>query len=108
MKTGTLKITHKLPKKLIEPLLVAFGFFYIVFHVLSGEHGVYALLKEERRLEILKAELNQVSGERKELEHRVHLMSSGSLDPDMLDEQARKILDDAQENEVVIPLNKNR
>jgi len=72
----------------------------------GGEHGIYALLKEERKLEVLKTELNDITEKRKSLEHRVHLMSSGSLDLDMLDEQARTLLDDTGKDEVVIPLKK--
>lgn len=101
---STQKLHEKLIKPLIGPLLLAIGIFYFSFHALSGERGLYALLKEERKLELLKAELGDVSAKRKELEHRVSLMSDGSLDRDMLDEQSRAVLNDAAEDEVVIPL----
>jgi cell division protein FtsB len=94
----------KMPEKLLGPLALALGIFYIVFHVFSGEHGLYALLKEERTLELLQTQLSDVETERKDLEHRVHLMSDKSLDRDMLDEQARTVLNTANPNEIVIPL----
>ena len=99
-------IPYKVPEKIVGPMIVALTIFWLIFHVLSGSNGVYSLLKEERRLELLKAELSQVAGDRKDLEHKVHLMSDKTLDADMLDEQARTVLDDASENEVVIPLKK--
>lgn len=94
----------KLSEKLVWPLALALGIFYLVFHVVSGEHGLYALLKEERKLEILQSRLGDIEAQRKELEGRVHRMSDKSLDRDMLDEQARAVLDDASQNEIVIPL----
>lgn len=83
---------------------MAVGIFYLTFHALSGERGVYALLKEERKLEVLQTELDNVTAQRKDLEHRVRLMSAGSLDLDLLDEQSRSLLGNASENELVIPL----
>lgn len=94
----------KMPEKLFGPLALALGVFYIVFHVVSGEHGLYALLKEERTLSILQSQLSDVEAQRKDLEHKVQMMSDTSLNRDMLDEQARRILDDAAPGEVVIPL----
>ena len=96
--------SQKLYEKLLGPLLLAIGIFYLIFHALSGERGIYALLKEERKLEMLQTELHNVVGQRKDMEHKVRLMSSGSLDLDLLDEQARIILGSAGEKEMVIPL----
>ena len=97
---------RRLYEKLSMPLLFAFGVFYILFHVLSGERGIYALLKEERKLDMLKTELSSAVNQRKNLEHRVRLMSANSLDTDLLDEESRLILDSSAEDEVVIPLKK--
>jgi len=94
----------KLREKLLGPLLLAVGIFYLTFHALSGERGIYALLKEDRKLEVLQTELTTTVAKRKYLEHRVSLMSAGSLDLDLLDEQSRTILGVAGENEMVVPL----
>lgn len=91
------------PDKMGGPLLLAFGVFYLVFHLFSGERGLYALLKENRKLEILRAELKEVQTKNAEMDRRVKAMNSGSLDLDMLDEQVRRVLGDASRNEVVIP-----
>lgn len=99
---------HWAPKrfheKLAGPMLLAIGIFYLTFHVLSGERGIYALLKEERRLELLKTELADVQAKRKMLEHRVRLLSDSSLDLDLLDERTRLLLNEAGKDEMVIPL----
>ncbi len=101
---GSQKLHEKLLRPLLGPLLLSLGIFYFTFHALSGERGLYALLKEERKLEVLKGELNDVAVQRKDMEHRVRLMSAGSLDLDLLDEQSRIILNTAGEDEVVVPL----
>ncbi len=95
--------SHKFYEKLAGPTLLALAVAYLVFHALSGELGIYALLKEDRKLTLLKAELTTVEGQRKDLEHRVRLLSAGSLDLDLLDEQSRSILGVAAPNEIVIP-----
>jgi cell division protein FtsB len=101
---GAKKLHEKLLRQLLGPLLLSAGIFYFSFHALSGERGLYALLKEERKLEVLKTELADVNLKRKTLEHSVRLMSAGSLDLDLLDEQARINLNEASEDEVIVPL----
>jgi len=53
-----------------------------------------------------KAELSDLAAERQTLEHRVSLLSSTALDPDMLEERARIMLNVAHPNDVVILLDK--
>jgi cell division protein FtsB len=81
--------------------------FYLGFHAFSGERGLFALYSETRRLEELKTELVEVKAQREALAHKVKLLSSNSLDLDMLDEQARFILGKVGRNEIVYFLNDN-
>ncbi len=107
MKPDTVRfIRSRLPDRLGGPLMGALCVFYLVFHALSGEHGIYALLRDRRELEILKTELSSVQAQNQKLSRDVRLMSPGSLDLDMLDEQSRKILGEAGNDEVVVPLRK--
>ena len=46
--------------------------------------------------------LSQLQQEHKELAHRVQLMRPGSLDPDLLDEKSREMLDYSKPNEIII------
>jgi cell division protein FtsB len=95
---------RKNARRLLTPLLVVAMVFYFTFHVLSGEHGLYALFKEERKLARATAELETLTAKRKELEHRARLLDSRSLDLDLLDEEARHTLGLAGANEIVIPV----
>jgi len=90
--------------KLPGAFLITFGIFYLVSHALSGERGMYTLLKEERKLEKLHTQLHDVMAQRLALEHRTQLLNSGSLDLDLLDEQSREWLGVAGDGEMVIPL----
>jgi cell division protein FtsB len=77
-------------------------FIYFVFHIFNGERGLYALLKENRKFEVLSTELERVQTERANLERDVKLMRSESLDLDMLDEQVRSNLGLAGVDEVMV------
>ena len=94
-------------RRISGPLFFAAAVFYLSFHALSGERGIYALFKETRELEIAQAQLAELSAERVELEHRVRLMNSGSLDMDLLDEEARRELGMAGSDEVMVLLPQN-
>lgn len=78
-----------------------FIMFYLGFHAISGERGLIALFTERHRLEALKVELAEVTAQRESLERKVRGLSDKSLDLDLLDEQARRILGMAGKSEVV-------
>ena len=88
-------------KRLAGPFLLISIMFYLGFHAVSGERGVFALFRETRKLEILNSELTEVKNKHQALERKVHLMSDDSLDLDLLDEQVRRVLGMANKNEIV-------
>ncbi len=89
-------------RKLVWALTVTFILSYLVGHALTGERGLFVLLKEQKRLEALTAELEKVSAEGKALGHKSQMMRSDSLDPDLLDELSRRRLGKAGKDEMVI------
>lgn len=91
-----------LPRRALGPLLCVLIMFYLGFHAVSGERGLFALFKETRRLDQLTAELNTIRANREAMEKKIKLMSSNSLDLDMLDERARNVLGLAGKDEVVL------
>jgi len=75
---------------------------YFVFHAWSGRYGIEAMhrMEEDRtRLEFSLARLKQ---ERRRLEGRVALLRDGTIEKDMLDEQARNMLNMVAPDEIVI------
>jgi cell division protein FtsB len=75
---------------------------YFAYHALHGDRGFYAwiMLKQERAEALATAEA--VAGERAELEHRVSLLRSEHLDPDLLEERAQAILNFGMASDHVI------
>lgn len=92
-------------KKIILNIFLALLLGYFVFHCIYGNKGVFAYLKVNRKLEKAYDELKLLRAERVELEHNVKLLKTESLDKDMLDEQARKVLGIAAPNEQVFNTN---
>ncbi len=85
-----------------KPLILLFVLFYLGFHAVSGDRGVYAWFKETKRLEALKEQLAEAKAQRELLERNVKGLSSASLDLDLLDERARVVLGYAGPDEMVI------
>ncbi len=81
--------------------------FYFTYHLVSGEKGVLAMIKLEQRLEVAQAEYDAVKLDRIKKQHRVSMLYNDSLDMDLLDTQARKILGVAQEKEFVLIQNED-
>jgi len=72
------------------------------YHFVQGDGGIRALLDYQNRIEKTQLQLDQIRAERQQLEHRVYLLRSDSLDPDMLEERARAVLNFAAPNEFAI------
>ena len=75
---------------------------YFGYHAIQGENGVMAHLSLERRVAQAEIELAAVKAEERRLARRVALLRPESLDRDMLDEQARLLLNLAHPDDVVV------
>ena len=75
---------------------------YFVYHSIEGERGLVAYARLTQDVAQAKAQLEEVSAERKAVERRVSLLRADHLDPDMLDEQARLMLNLVRPDEIVI------
>jgi cell division protein FtsB len=89
-------------RRFMRPALWVFLLFYLGFHTFHGERGLYALVREEQRLEAANEALLETSRERQILESRVSRLRDGSIDLDLLDEQMRRMLGVAGQGEVVV------
>ena len=84
------------------PIIGALLLAYFSYHMVQGRQGVLSLLQLQSRVET--AEILQASlhNERHEFESRVALLRPDNLDPDMIEERARVMLNFAYPNEIVI------
>ena len=67
------------------------GYFYV--NAYTGNHGITARQGLDVQMARLATERDTLRAERQQWERRVALLKSQSLDPDMLDERARALLD---------------
>ncbi len=82
------------------------GFF--AFHAVEGERGLRAYFALNLQTELAREERNALRHDRMMLERRVNLLKPESLDLDMLDERARKVLNKVHEDDFVIILGSHR
>ena len=91
-------------RQIVPQVLLACTLGYFAYHTVQGEHGVLAWLHLEKELRIAEANATVLAGERAQLEHRVGLLRPDSLDPDLLEERARLILNYGREGEILVLL----
>lgn len=75
---------------------------YFAYHTFEGDRGILAWARLNNEILAAEMELATVSSERQALEHRVLLLRPDHLDPDMLEERARIMLNMGRTDEVVI------
>ncbi len=75
---------------------------YFAFHAIQGDRGLLALRQLSHRVELARVEYSKIKSRRIEMENRVQLLHPDSLDPDMLDERARVMLNYGHEDEIII------
>jgi cell division protein FtsB len=88
--------------RLIVPAIAALFLAYFGFHAFHGEYGLYAKYRLEERIVVLNEELAELRLHRSRFEDRLQLLHDGTLEKDMLDEQARRALGFLQADEIVI------
>jgi cell division protein FtsB len=88
--------------RLILPAVTIVFLSYFGFHAWHGEYGIYSKYALEERTAALQKQLDSVRNQRLALETRVRLLRDGSIEKDMLDEQARRSLNLSHGDELVI------
>ena len=77
----------------------AIGYFGV--NAYTGKYGLNARQELDQEIVALTSELARLKRERADSAHRVSLLRSESVDPDMLDERARYQLDYANPHDLV-------
>ena len=88
--------------RLIVPAVSAVFLAYFGFHAYHGEFGIWSKYRYEAEAAEAQTRLDSIKAERLEMERRVQLLHDGTLEKDMLDEQARRALNLSQADEIVI------
>jgi cell division protein FtsB len=90
------------PTRLMKPLLWMLVAFYMGYHTLHGERGLYALMRDKGEVAYLTEELAKTKAKREKMELRVTHLRDGSLDRDLLDEQMRRMMGVMKKGELVV------
>jgi cell division protein FtsB len=77
---------------------------YFGVNAYTGNHGLRAKQDLDQQIGQLTSELTALKGERSVWERRVALLKPQSIDPDMLDERARALLDYADPRDLTLRL----
>ncbi len=77
---------------------------YFGVNAYTGEHGLIAKRDLDQDIAQLNRELDGVKAERAVWQRRVSLLKSDNIDPDLLDERARLLLNDADPRDLTLML----
>jgi cell division protein FtsB len=77
---------------------------YFGVNAYTGEHGLIAKRDLDQDIAQLTSELEAARAERAVWQRRISLLKSDNIDPDLLDERARQLLDDADPRDLVLML----
>jgi|GEM_PF-260285 len=75
---------------------------YFLYHAIQGDRGWFAMLRMEHEVKAAQSTLTKLQNERQELKHRTQLLNNNSVDPDLLEEKSRELLNYSKPNEIVI------
>ena len=88
-------------KQVALPVLSSCAIAYFGYHTVQGDRGLMAYLRISVEIDAAKALNASLRNERRQLGHRVALLDKEGLDPDLLDERARAVLNYAAPGELV-------
>ena len=101
-------VTHRRRRTILTALglylLAALFIGYFGVNAFTGNLGLRARQDLEAQLGEMKGDLSRLKAERTLWEHRVSLLRSDRIDPDMLDERARALLDYVDPRDVTLLL----
>jgi cell division protein FtsB len=75
---------------------------YFGLNAYTGDHGLRARETLDRQIADLTRQLDEATTERDRWERRVNLLKAERVDPDMLDERARVLLDYVDPRDLVL------
>lgn len=99
---AVLRELRRRSRQIVAPVLGACVIGYFAYHTVQGDRGLLAYMRLTGEVARAEATLAEVRAERETIEQRVRLLDPDSLDLDMLEERARKLLHRVRDDELVI------
>lgn len=91
---------------IVGPVMGICAVSYFAFHAIHGDRGVIALRQYTQKVEEARDRNTVLLAHRRVLENRVKLLNPKHLDPDMLEERARAMVNYGFSDEIVILLDR--
>lgn len=91
-------------RQVIGPVIGAAVVGYFAYYAVQGDRGLMALRHLQGEIAEAERILQQTRGDRERMERRAQLLRADNLDPDMLEERARGLLNLSHPNDVIITL----
>jgi cell division protein FtsB len=89
-------------RHVIGPFLGLTAVVYFAYHTVQGDRGLLAWWRVNQDAKQAEETLGQLEEARDSLDHRVGLLRPDHLDPDMLEERARLMLNMGRTDEVIV------
>jgi cell division protein FtsB len=89
-------------KKVLGPILAFFVTFYFAYHIFQGERGVIFWFIISKKVREDEEKLKNLQTQKEYMQRRIGLLNPSSIDLDMLEELARKLLNYSKENEIIV------
>lgn len=96
-----IEIRHRF-RQVVGPLLGLTAVVYFAYHTVQGDRGLLAWWQLNRDIKVAEATLSDLQQQKDVLERRDRLLRPDRLDPDMLEERARIMLDMGHDDEAVV------
>ena len=101
------EIRRRTPQ-ILGQLALAGTLVYFGYHAFNGDRSVLAWMRLENEVAQARATLGEVTRKRAELAHVVGLLKPGHLDPDLIEERARLLLNYGRPDELLVILPADR
>lgn len=98
-------LIHEIRKRArqgVPQVLLACTLGYFAYHAVEGDRGILSWIRLEDELTRANIQFNNFAVERARLEHRVDLLRAEHMDPDLLEERARVLLNYGHRDDYVI------
>lgn len=90
------------PRQILVPVMFAMMFGYFGYHLVNGDRGLLAMAHLQRQVQLAEQNLAEAETTRRIWERRVSSLRNQSLEPDMLDERARVLLNFARKDDIIV------
>jgi cell division protein FtsB len=90
------------PRQILAPVIFATVFGYFGYHLVNGDRGLLAMVHLQSENQVALQNLAEAETTRKIWELRVSELRNQSLDPDMIDERARILLNYGRKDDLIV------